>query len=45
MMATRPDVGGTVDSHRSPVTAPNINAEAGLAGNVMNATTASARPK
>src|SRR5262245_11556779 len=43
--ATRPEVGGIVDSHRSPVTAPKTIAAAGLAGNVINATTASARPK
>jgi hypothetical protein len=45
MRATSPDVGGTVESHRSPVTAPNVMAAAGLAGKVMKATTASARQK
>src|SRR3981189_2192820 len=43
--ATRLEVGGTVDSQRKPVTAPNTIAAAGLAGRVMKATTATARPK
>ena len=30
--ATRPDVGGTVESHSSPVTAPKISVVAGVAG-------------
>src|SRR5262249_52453720 len=43
--ATRPEVGGTVESQRKPVTAPNTSAEPVLAGSVTKATIASARPK
>src|SRR5215216_1234657 len=43
--ATSEEVGGTVESHRSPVTAPNTTAEAKLAGSVMKAIAASARAK
>ncbi len=38
-------VGGTVESHNSPITAPNTTAEVGVTGSVMNATTASERAK
>ena len=43
--ATSAEVGGTVDSQSSPVTAPNVSAESGLMGSVMNATIARARMK
>ena len=45
MTATSADVGGTVDSHMSPVTAPKTNVAIGLAGSVMKATIATARIK
>src|SRR5215467_12441324 len=43
--ATRPLVGGTVESHRIPITAPNISAEPEPVGRVMKASTASERAK
>jgi hypothetical protein len=43
--ATRPEVGGTVDSHNSPVTAPKISVETVVAGSTMKATMESARAK
>ena len=43
--ATRPEVGGTVESQSSPVTAPKISVAAGVAGSMMKTTIASARAK
>ena len=42
-MAISPLVGGTVESHIKPITAPNMSALAGVTGNEMKASTASAR--
>ena len=42
---TSEEVGGTVESQSSPVTAPKATAKPALAGKVMKATTASARPQ
>src|SRR5512134_508401 len=36
--ATSPEVGGTVDSHNKPVTAPKISVEVVVAGNKIKAT-------
>jgi hypothetical protein len=43
--ATRPDVGGTVESHISPVITPKASAEAVVIGSVMNNAIESARVK
>jgi hypothetical protein len=43
--ATRPEVGGTVDSQVRPVTTPNASAENVVTGNETNATIESARTK
>src|SRR5215213_10186212 len=43
--ATSPEVGGTVDSHNSPVTAPKIKVVVVVAGNTMKASIESARAK
>ena len=41
MTATSAEVGGTVDSHSRPITAPKISVATGLAGSVMKTTIAS----
>src|SRR5674476_588057 len=38
--ATSAEVGGTVDSQSSPITAPNTMAETGVTGRLMNTITA-----
>ena len=43
--ATSPEVGGTVESQSSPVTAPNTSVEAVLGGSMIRPTIADARPK
>ena len=40
-----PLVGGTTESHTSPITAPNSTADTGVTGNEMKAKMAAARTK
>ena len=43
--ATRPEVSGTVESHSTPIAAPNISALAGDIGTSTKAVIATARRK
>jgi hypothetical protein len=43
MSAMRPEVGGTVESHRNPIDAANTSTVTGVAGRTTNSANAAAR--